>query len=42
MDSLKKEVESIGAGIINTPSLENWSEDMDTTITVLLLLLDKG
>ena len=38
---LKKEVESIITGIINTPSIEQLSEYMDFAITPVLLLLDE-
>ena len=41
MEYRKKEVESIIIVIINTPSLEQWSEDMDSIITLVLLLLDR-
>ena len=41
MESLKKEVESIITVILNTPSLEQWSEDIDSIITLVLLLLDR-
>ena len=42
MYSPKKEVESIRTGIINTPSLEQWSEYMDSAINPVLLLPEKG
>ena len=41
MEYRKKEVESIIIVIINTPSLEQGSEDMDSVITPVLLLLDE-
>ena len=41
MESLKKELESIRIGMLNTPSLELWSEYMDSAITPVLLLLNK-
>ena len=42
MYSPKKEVESIRTGIINMPSLEQWSEYMDSAINPVLLLPEKG
>ena len=41
INSLKKEVESIRKLMNNTPSLEQWSEYMYSTITPVLLLLEK-
>ena len=41
MESLKKQVESIRTGMLNITSLEQWSEDMDSSITPVLILLDK-
>ena len=41
MESLKKELESIRIGMLNTPSLELWSEYMDSAITPVLMILYK-
>ena len=41
MESLKKYVESSRTGMLNTTGLEQWSEDMDSSITLVLLLLGK-
>ena len=41
MESLKKEVESIRKLMLNTPSPEQSSEDMDLAITPVLILLDE-
>ena len=41
MESLKKKVESIRTGMLNITSLEQWSEDMDSAIIPVLLILDK-
>ena len=40
MESLKKQVKSIGTVMLNITSLEQWSEDMDSDITPVLILLD--
>ena len=40
MEFLKKQVESIITGMFNITSLEQWSEDMDSDITPVLILLD--
>ena len=39
MEFLKKQVESIRTGMLNITSLEQWSEDMDSDITAVLILL---
>ena len=41
MESLKKQLEGIRARMLNITSLEQWSEDIDSSITPVLLLLDK-
>ena len=40
VDSLMKEFEIIWMGILNTSSLEQWSEDMDSANTPVILLLN--
>ena len=40
-NSLKKQVEIIRTGMLNITSLEQWPEDMDYDITLVLLLLEK-
>ena len=41
MDPLNKKVQRIRTGMLNTPSLEKWSEDIDCSITLVLVLLEK-
>ena len=41
MEFLKKQVESIITGMFNITSLEQWSEDMDSAITPVVLIPDK-
>ena len=39
MESLRREVAGLRQGMLKTSSIEKWSEDMDSAITPVLLLL---